>query len=204
MVITVSRQFGSGGRELARRLAEALGYSYYDNEIIQLSAAEGGEDEHFVNHVSQSGLARFYSSTIATRFSARISASTLRSAEVIGSLSRTLSELAGKGDCVIVGRAADAILSSFSPLRLFVYADKDARIGRCLNRASGTETLTVKEIERRIREIDKGREAFHALFSENKWGDKENYDLCINTSGCTIKSLVPSIASYALAWGGGR
>lgn len=198
MVITVSREFGSGGRELARRLADELGYSYFDNELIQKTAQERGLDESFVHHVAERGTTSFYSTTIASR----LSSGTMHGALVAGTLSRVLEEAACEGDCVIVGRAADAILSHLRPLRIFVYADKQSKVERCLSRRKEDEAISAKEIEKRMKAIDKGREDFHALFSDRKWGDKACYDLCVNTSGKRIGALVPALAAYAKAWGG--
>lgn len=198
MVITVSREFGSGGRELARRLADELGYSYFDNELIQKTAQERGLDENFVHHVAQRGTTSFYSTTIASR----LSTGPMHGALVAGTLSRVLEEAASEGNCVIVGRAADAILSHLRPLRIFVYADRQSKVERTLARRRDGEAISAKEIEKRMKAIDKGREDFHALFSDRKWGDKACYELCVNTSGRSICDLVPALASYARAWGG--
>lgn len=197
MVITISRQFGSGGREFARRLADALGYSYWDNEILTKCSQEGGIDEAYLQHVSQHGLANFYSSTIATRFSGRINNSLIQSAEATGQLCSTLRLIAQEDNCVIVGRAADAILGDLKPLRIFVHADRASRLRRCLDRCERKgEVETEKDIEHKMKTIDRGRERFYSLFSERKWGERENYDLCINTSGKVIKSLVPAFCVF--------
>lgn len=202
MIITVSREFGSGGRELARRLAGELGYSYFDNELIQKTAQESGLDKSFVKHVTETGGSAFYNLTIASRMYGRMSSSLLQNAEVAGNLGRILHSIAKEDNCVIVGRAADAILADSRPLRIFVWADREARTARCITHARPGENTDSREIWKRIRDIDRGREDFYALFSHRRWGDRENYDLCINTGGRAIKTLVGPLAAYARAWGG--
>ena len=87
-----------------------------------------------------------------------------------------------RGDCVIVGRCADVILKDYHPLNLFVYADKEAKIERCLRRAPAGEKLTRGDIERRMRQIDRGRAQYREMYADSKWGAKETYHLCISTT----------------------
>ena len=107
-----------------------------------------------------------------------------------------IKEIAAKGDCVIVGRAADSILEEYDPFRIFVYADEVSKLARCRERAEEGENLTDREIVRAMKRIDKARAEFHNIISEYRWGEKEGYDLCVNTTGLVIKQIIPALADY--------
>ena len=111
-----------------------------------------------------------------------------------------IENFAKQGDCVIVGRAADVILKDYDPLNIFVYADKDSKIERCQRRAPQGEHLTPREIESRMKQIDRNRAQHHQMYSDSKWGDKGSYDLCINTTKRFVKDIVPSIAKFCEDW----
>ena len=96
--------------------------------------------------------------------------------------------------------AADAILEQRNPLNLFIYADLDARIRRCQERAPEGEDLTRGEMSRMIRQIDRQRSQYHQMYSDKKWGAMESYHLCVNTSGREIKTLIPGLAAFVRAW----
>ena len=106
----------------------------------------------------------------------------------------TLKELAELSDCVIVGRCADYLLREYAPYRIFVYADMESRIARCMARSDGAEQFSEQEIEKHIRRIDRQRARYYREHTGQRWGGKENYDLCINTTGKNIKELVPHVA----------
>ena len=92
------------------------------------------------------------------------------------------------------------ILKDYDPLNIFVYADKDSRIERCQRRAPAGEHLTAREIENRMKQIDRNRAQHHQMYSDNKWGDKGSYDLCVNTTKRFVKDLVPAIAKFCEDW----
>ena len=201
-IITISREFGSGGRELGRRLADALGIPFYDHEIIRMIANENGFDERYVANMSERSIEAAYPLTIGHRFAMDAMPVMEQPIRVAVAQREILEGLAKKGDCVIVGRCADVILQEYHPMNIFVYASMDAKVARCQERAPEGEDLTRKEMERRIRQIEKGRRQFREMYSEIKWGDKEAYDLCINTSGREIGSLVPALVSFVDCWFG--
>lgn len=198
-IITISREFGSGGRELGKRLSEALGIPCYDHQIIEMVAKEQGLDKNYVAHMSENDLRAAYPATIARGFVAQ-SYTVQQSVQIAAAQHRLIRELAEKGDCVIVGRCADTILEDLSPLNIFVYADKDSKLNRCLARADKGEALTRREILRKMKQIDRNRAEYRKIYSGTTWGRKENYHLCINTSGKEIKSLIPALTAYAKAW----
>lgn len=198
-IITISREFGSGGRELGRRLADALGIPCYDHEIIEMVAQRYGFNKNYVAHVSEKDIRTFYSTTIAHRFLAP-HPMTQQPLQVTVAQHEMIKQLATRGDCVVVGRCADVVLREMCPMNLFVYADQRSKLERCKERAEENEHFSDKEIVRFMKQIDKERAAYRELFTEEEWGKKETYHLCINTSGKEIKTLIPGIAEYIKYW----
>lgn len=203
-IITISREFGSGGRELGKRLAEELGIAYYDKEIISAIAEKSDLDEAYVEKAVESGVLSRYPLTFSSTF-AHVPIMLNYDTKLIQSQRKVILELASRGDCVIVGRNADTILADMKPLRIFVYADMEARVARCVKKAKkDEEKITPVEIEKMIKQIDKTRRRNFDFASDYEWGDKRGYDLCVNTTHAEIKKLVPNIASYAKAWFEGK
>lgn len=198
-IITVSREFGSGGRELGKRLADALGVAYYDREIIGAIAKQCAMDEKYVESVLDRGLTVSYPYTFGRSF-AILPSEANQGAKLMAEQHKIIRSLAEKGDCVIVGRNADVILEDCRPMKLFVYADMAAKLQRCRERAPEDENLTDKELEKKIRQIDKGRAATHGMVGDYPWGDRRGYHLCVNTTGVDIKALAAQVAAYARFW----
>ena len=92
-------------------------------------------------------------------------------------------------DCIIVGRNSDLILKDYNPLNTFVCADTEAKVKRCMERASDNEKMTVKELVRKMRQIDKMREQTGAILSDSEWGHRNAYHLTVNTSERSIKDM---------------
>ncbi len=194
MIITISRQFGSGGREVGKRLADALGLEYYDKQLVTEIAKSTELNENYVSEVLKNGGYRNYVFSFG-RSIPLIATTPNTITDILVAQQKIIKVIGEKGDCVIVGRSADAILSSLSPVRIFVYADEKSRIKRCRERAPEDEHLTDKQLMRKMKEIDKGRRKLHELFSNYPWGDKDGYDLMLNTSDTDIKSIIPHLAS---------
>lgn len=200
MIITISREFGSGGRELGKRLSETLQIPCYDKEIIALIAKEQGLDERYLTHISEKGFQASYPLTIGRRFAMTPHPVTQQKVMVAVEQRKIIEQFAWQGDCVIIGRCADVILADRNPMNLFVYADMQSKLARCAGRAPEGEHLSVPEMKRRMRQVDQDRTAYRRQFSDTKWGRKEGYHLCINTSGKEIKALVPPLAEYVTRW----
>ena len=201
-IITISREFGSGGKEIAKRLADELGYAYYDSEIIKLLAKETNMSEEYIKNISERGVYP-YAFQFAKSF-AMYSTMQNNQTEILVKQAKILKEIAQKGDSIIVGRGADTILKDYNPMKIFVYANLESKINRCRQKAKEDEKLTDKELEKKIKNIDKNRKELNNLISNTEWGNKENYNLCINTSNIEIKSIVPSVAMYIKNWFGGN
>ncbi len=197
-IITISREFGSGGRELGKRLADALGYAYFDREIISALAQEEGLSEDFVAHALESGISHSYPITFSRTLTVMPTGTI--TPMLLARQHKLMEKLAQKGNCVMVGRSADVVLADHKPLRIFVYGEMASKVRRCQSRAEQGEALSDKEMEKHIRRIDKNRSAGHSLVSRHPWGDKAGYDLCINTSDVSIKEIIPALAEFAKAW----
>lgn len=100
-------------------------------------------------------------------------------------------------DFVIVGRNADIILASYNPFNLFICAETDAKIKRCMERKSPDENLTEKELLRKMRQVDKMRAKTRAMMSDSEWGQRDAYHLTVNTTDWNIKELAEAIAEFA-------
>lgn len=198
-VITISREFGSGGRELGKRLAEYVGVPCYDHEIIDKVAETYGYDKNYVSHFSEKDIRVFYPATIGHRFMPSTQTEQ-QSVKVTLAQHEIIKQLAAQGDCVIVGRCADIVCREQKPLNIFVYADKLSKLKRCQERASENEQFSEKEMLKKMKKIDKERASYRSLFTEENWGRKESYHLCVNTSGKEIKTLVPALGEYAKLW----
>ena len=198
-IVTISREFGSGGREVGKRLADELGYAYYDREILTALAVETGMDEDYVSHKLDQGSFRGYPVTFARTFS-QIPSICNTTVHLLSAQHKLIKELATKGDCVIVGRAADSILAAYNPVNIFVYADPASKLARCKSRETDDEHLTDKELMKQMKQIDKARAEHHDLVSSRPWGDKAGYHLCINTTGFEIKELVPVVSEFCKKW----
>ena len=193
-IITIGREFGSGGRELGRRLAEELGLEYYAREILTQIAKHTSMAEEYIQNVVERQPHSLLPITIGRSFAYVEDYAFKQAQAVYQAQSKIIRELAEKSDCVIIGRCADYILRDQKPLRIFVYADLESRIARCMDRRSEGEDLTEKELKKQIQAMDKNRARYYEFYTGTKWGDKLNYDLCINTTGTVIKEIVPAVA----------
>ena len=196
-IITISRQFGSGGRELGKRLSEYLGYDYYDKEIIVAIAEKLKLDEKYIENMSEKLLVQdfnfHFGYSIGNNF-----AGENNSIEILKTQTDIIHNIANKGEnFIIIGRAADALLKQYNPFNIFVYADKHSKISRCLDRDPSKTEKDAKELERQINKIDKQREKYCSMRGDGRWGDKDRYNLCVNTSKVHIKDIVASVGEYA-------
>lgn len=197
MIITISREFGSGGRELGKHLSDLLGIPCYDKEIIRMIAENQGFDENYVSRMSEKSIQEAYPITIGHRFrTTGFDHTTQQAIKINVEQTKIIKAFAEQGDCIIIGRCADVILKEYNPFNMFVYADKAARLKRCLERTADDEKLSEKELAHKISEIDKSRASHRSLYTDTKWGAKENYHLCVNTTGIDIKVLASLLATY--------
>ena len=195
-IITIGREFGSGGRELGRRLSEKLNIAYYDQEIISEISKRTALSEEYIRRITESRPTVSFPIHIGRSFSPVPDPLVQQRISVYSEQNKLLHELADKSDCIIVGRCADYILKDRNPFRIFVYADTQSKLDRCMQRKPADEKLTPQEMKRKMEEIDRGRAQYCAFFSDQKWGARENYDLLVNTTGKDIKKVTAAIAGY--------
>lgn len=195
-IITIGREFGSGGRELGRRLSEHLGIAYYDHEIIAEIAKRTAFSEAYVRQITENRPLTSFPIHFGGRFCALPDPLLQQSISIYSEQHRLLCELAEKSDCIIVGRCADYVLRDSHPFRIFVYADAQSKLMRCMERRTPEETLSEQDMKRKITEIDRNRARYYAFFSGQKWGARENYDLLVNTSGQSVKKQAAALYEY--------
>lgn len=199
-IITISREFGSGGRELGKRLAENLGFDYYDREIVSEVAKQKGLDEEYVEKSLEKGLSVSMPLHYGRSFTLEQSFSNI---DLLVAEHKIIKAVAEKGNCIIVGRASNVILNELNPFSIFVYSDIQSKINRCKNYEKNGE-LTDREAEKMIKRIDSDRKKYYAMFSDKKWGCKSGYDLCVNTTDIEIKKIIPALSDYAKIYFGGN
>ena len=202
-IITISRQFGSGGREIGKRLSDILGWDYYDKEILEsLSGEDGIEPEDLGTILMDHGW-----STVPLTFRnsfAYIDYDYELQTKKLISQRELIRQIAETGnDFIIVGQNADLILEDYAPFRLFVCADLDARLKRCTEHEAtkpAASRLTEKEILKNIRKIDKNRSLNREILTEKEQSDSTQYDLTVNAASRTPKQLAELVADFALRW----
>jgi len=199
-IITISREFGSGGRELGKRMADELGFAYYDREIITAIAQKKGLDENYVEHALDSSAAPQFTFTFRHSFAMPHVIQSPQT-DLLLEQKKVIDSIAAAGrDCIIVGRNADVLLRDYKPMSIFVCAAQEAKVTRCIERTEDGENITEDEIIRNMRRIDKNRARTREILSGSKWGDPAAYDLVINTTGWNIKKLAPAVAEFAKSW----
>lgn len=193
-IITIGREFGSGGRELGRRLSEQLGVAYYDQEILTEIAKRTALSEQYVRQIVEHRPVTSYPIHVGRSFYPMVNPMLEQSQNIYAEQTRIIKEMAAASDCVIVGRCADYILRESDPFRIFVYADEPSKLARCRQRAPEQEQLSDKELCQQMRAKDKNRAKYYEFYTGQVWGDKINYDLCINTSNSDIKQVAAVVA----------
>ena len=200
-VITIGREFGSGGREMGVRLANELGIQYYDKEIITGIVNHTEYTEGYVREIVEGNTRKILPLTIGRSLDVDVDYQITQMQDIVKAQTEVIKEMAAKSDCVIVGRCADYILEdedakgNIQLFKLFVHASMESRIRRCMERKTEEEAdMTEKDMEKQIRRIDKERANYYSNYTLRKWGAKENYDICFNTTNMEIKVMVPYIA----------
>lgn len=175
-IITISREYGSGGRCIGEEVAKRLGIAYYDKVILEEVAKETGFDKDFVEKKAEYSP---FKSAFAYAFVGRDTNGVSVDDYLFTVQRKIILECAEKGPCVIVGRCADDILSDRDDcLNIFIHGNIDAKIKRIIARHDVTE----KEAVKMMREIDKKRSINYKYHTEKVWGQANNYDMSLNSS----------------------
>ena len=191
-IITISRQYGSGGRIVGKKLADALGIPFYDNELITMAAEKTGLSVECFKDAEKTSVGNLFFSL--TSLTPSIDSVGLPLNEKIFLVqSQVIKEVAAEGPCVIVGRSADYVLSE-NPncINIFLQADLSDRVERAIHTyhhdPQGAEAMVLK--------TDKRRANYYNYFTGGKWGKAENYDLILNTSRMDLDKIVEVIKTY--------
>ncbi len=193
-IVTISRQYGSGGRYIGENLAKAMGVPCYDEKLIDMVAKESGFAQSFVaekgERMTGSLLFNIASSlSFANNVFSTNNGVTLQD-EIYFTQNRIIKELADKGPCVIVGRCADYILREREDcLNVFIYADEESKI----ERAEKYFNITREEAPAVLKKKDKARANHYKYYTDQEWGMASNYDLCLNSGLIGIEGCVKTI-----------
>ena len=186
-IVTISREFGSGGRTIGKKVAEKLGIPCYDSELIQKIAEESGFAENYVKEAGEYAPGGFLSSALANRAFGPTNEDILWETQC-----RVIMELAEKGPCVIVGRCAAYLLQNKAAcLKVFIHADMAFRAKRIVE-VYGERAQSPAH---RLRDKDKRRAAYHRFYTDMKWGDARNYHIALDSGALGIDKCADMIAS---------
>ena len=171
IIITISREYGSGGRYIGRLVAERLGIKFYDKDFVTALSQKTGLSEEYIENNEQKRIAI---EALSNGYYYSLS----NSDELFVQESELIKELASKESCVIIGRCSDFILKDYEDvINIFVYSEMQDKINRAVERYG----IDRKDAEKVIRNMDKQRSNHYKHYTGKKWGDANNYDLCINS-----------------------
>ena len=194
MIITIGRQHGSSGREIARLLAEKLNYKCYDKEIVDEAANHSDFSRDLIDAFDEKRMSAF----ILHAGGYGLNENFRLNMQVVSAQFDAMRNIAEKGNCIFVGRCADYILRDHDDLiSVFILGDMDERL-KCLERRQGLDEV---EARKKIKEVDKDRSSFYRYYSDQTWGDAQNYDMCINSSKLGVEGTVQVILDYIKARG---
>ncbi|MDO5124207.1 MAG: cytidylate kinase-like family protein [Eubacteriales bacterium] len=196
-IITIARQFGSGGREIGKALADKLQVPFYDKELITMAAKESGMDAEIFEDVDEKATNSLLYSLSMGLYSFGNSFSAMGDLPVNDRLyilqHKIIKKLAENGPCVIVGRCADYILRERDDcVNIFFHADMEYRKRRAVE-VRGVDKARAEQV---VNKTDKVRANYYSFYSGQKWGFAQNYDLCIDTSKLSSDEIVSLIVKY--------
>ncbi|MBP5371647.1 MAG: cytidylate kinase-like family protein [Bacteroidales bacterium] len=195
IVISIGRQFGSGGRIIGKALAEKLNIDYYDNELLVLAAKQNGlAPEFFENNDEISNSIFGFASNILDNIGLGTFTNNMLSGDTLFQMqSETIKKLASEKSCIIVGRCSDYILrDNPNCVSIFLHASEEERTKRIANRMNISE----EEALAKLVEADKKRASYYNFYSNKTWGESKTYDLSINVSKLGIEGTLNFILDY--------
>ncbi len=196
-VITIGRQFGSGGHEIGRRLAEHFGIQCYDKELLSRAAKESGFCEEMIKNHDERPTNSFLYNLVMDTYSFGYNASSFVdmpiSHKVFLAQFDTIKKVASEEPCVIVGRCADYALSEMKNcLHIFIYSDEEHKTARIMEQLGVSENKAKDMMVKK----DKQRQSYYNYYSTKKWGRADSYDLCINSGVLGVEGTVNLIVQY--------
>lgn len=196
-IVTITRQYGSGGHDIGKRLAEKLGVDFYDKELISIAAKESGVAPEIFKDVDEKATNSLLYSLSTGLYSYGNNFSSINDLPVNDRLyilqHKIIKDLADKGTFVVVGRCADYVLRDYpNVIKVFIYADLDSRVARAVAR----HDIDPARAKQAVQKADKRRANYYSFYSGKKWGLADNYDLCINSTNITTEQAVKLISEY--------
>jgi len=193
-VITIGRQFGSGGHEIGERVAEYFGIKCYDKELLSRAAKDSGFCEEMIKSHDERPTNSFLYNIVMDTYSFGYNASSFVdmpiSHKVFLAQFDTIKQIASEGPCVIVGRCADYALSEFDNcINFFIYADEEAKVKRLVDKYEISEEKALDLMQKK----DKQRQSYYNYYSDKKWGRADTYDFCLNSAKLGIEGTVKLI-----------
>lgn len=192
-VITISRQYGSGGREIGAKVAQALGVPCYDKELIDRAVKESGIAEEFFEQSSEK-----IKNPVSFLFSFNAGGNNSEeclpvSDRVFLTQSKIIKDAAAEGGCVIIGHCADYVLEEHTDvINIFIHGNLDTRI----KRVAARNNLDATQAAARVKRTDKERATHYQHYTDRKWGRVENYDLSISSSTLGVEGTAAVILDY--------
>lgn len=195
-VITVNREFSSGGREVAKRTADILGIGYYDEEIVDKTASETKLHPEYIKKFSETAVSRSFPIVFGHTL---VAPQTSPLDELQVTQQEVIREFAKLSSCIIVGRCASHIVSDVNLLKIFVYSsDMEERINRCFAKVPSDKGKIRGEMEKLILSTDKNRAKYFKEYTSKTWRDMSAYNLCIDTAKIPVKQAAELIADVYL------
>lgn len=196
-VITIGREYGSGGRDIAKKLAEKYNIPYYDKELLARAAKDSGICEELFKSHDERPTSSFLYSLVMDTYSMGYSGNTYTDMpinhKVFLAQFDAVKKIAAEGSCVIVGRCADYALESFPHMTsIFIHANMESRVERICQR----HDITIGKAKEMISKTDKRRSSYYNYYSNKKWGSADSYDLCIDSGKLGVDGTVEVIAAY--------
>lgn len=196
-VITISREFGSGGREIGKKLSEKLGIPFYDKELLEIASKESGICRELFDRNDEAYTNSFLYSLVIGNYpvsaDGRIEPEMPINQRIFLAQFDTIKNIAKKGPCVIVGRCADYVLKNErNVVYFFITGDAVDKKRRILDRYD----IEKNKVEDFIKKTDKRRASYYNYYTDMKWGEAKNFDLCINTSKTGIDGAVDLMLAY--------
>ena len=196
-IITITRQYGSGGHHIGKTLAKTLNLPFYDKELISIAAKESGISPEVFEQVDEKAANSLLYSLSMGVYNYGNGFSSMGDLPVNDRLyilqHKIIKELADKENFVVVGRCADHILKDRdNVVKVFIYADIESRVNRAIER----KEIDPARAKQAVLKADKSRANYYSFYSGKKWGLADNYDLCINTTHITTEQAVEIILSY--------
>lgn len=196
IVITIARQYGSGGKTIGEMLAKELGFAYYDKDLMRLASEESGINESLFAKADEkvkSTLFRITKKVYQGELLSPDSGDFTSDENLFNYQAKIIKGLAEAGSCVIIGRCADYILKDYdNVLSVFVHAPEDF----CIEQASKKHSMDLKELDKLITKTDRQRAGYYKYHTGREWTDARNYDLCLDSSKLGFERCVEEIKAY--------